>query len=333
MDLDPVAYKPYVDPDDFIREVTDLIWVQRDISYIEENYEPDSIVHGGLGTTVGRDGVIAGSLMRIAQAPQHVGQAEDVVWEARGEDAFLSSHLVFASDRTLVDGRYRNVRSRTVANCLYRRGRMVEEWVVRDTLAQALQSGVDPAEAARQVAFQGFSGSWTEDPPSDVLSVGDSGAREDLYREECELVLRMIEEVWNERRLNRVHDFFHRDLFLHTVGDQTLVRPDGYQRDLLDLVAAFPDARFSVRDVQTNFAERYAGLRIAVLWQLRGTYDGVPAYGPLTDEPVDLMGVSQFLVQDGRIVREVRVYDDIALRAQINSLRGDDATTVNRNIY
>ena len=24
----PVAYKPYADPDDFIREVTDLIWVR-----------------------------------------------------------------------------------------------------------------------------------------------------------------------------------------------------------------------------------------------------------------------------------------------------------------
>ena len=28
MPLDPVAYKPYADPDDFIREVTDLIWVE-----------------------------------------------------------------------------------------------------------------------------------------------------------------------------------------------------------------------------------------------------------------------------------------------------------------
>ena len=54
------------------------------------------------------------------------------------------------------------MRSRTIANCLYRRGRMVEEWVVRDTLAQALQLGLDPAEAARAMTFQGYSGSWLE---------------------------------------------------------------------------------------------------------------------------------------------------------------------------
>jgi len=333
MQLDPVAYKPYADPDDFIREVTDLIWVQRDISFIEDNYEPDSIVHGGLGTVIGRDGVIEGSLMRIAEAPQHVGQAEDVIWEARGDDAFLSSHLVFASDRHLVDGRPRQVRSRTIANCLYRRGRMVEEWVVRDTLAQALQMGIDPDVAAQGVEFQGFEGSWTQAPPEDVLAVGDSGPRPDEFRPECEMVLEFVEEVWNHRRLNRVPDFMARDLFLHTVGDATLVRPDAYQRDLLELVAPFPDARFSVRDVQTNHANRYAGLRVAVLWQMKGTYRGVPTYGPLTGQPIDLMGVSQFLVQDGRIVREVRVYDEIALRAQINHGRGDGEHDVRANIY
>jgi predicted ester cyclase len=332
MSLDPVAYEPWSDPDDFIREVTDLIWVQRDISHIVDNYEPDSIVHGGLGTTVGRDGVIEGSLMRIASTPQHVGQAEDVIWEQRGDDAFLSSHLVFASDEHLVDGQPRRVRSRTIANCLYRRGRMVEEWVVRDTLAQALQLGHDPAEAAKDVKFQGFTGSWTQEPPSDVLAVGDSGPRPDDFRKECELVLGFIDEVWNERRLNKVQDYMVRDLFLHTVGDRTVVRPDGYQKDLLGLVAPFPDAHFSVRDVQTNDNARYAGLRIAVLWQMKGTYRGTETYGPSTGQQVDLMGVSQFLVQDGRIVREVRIYDDIALRAQIEAGRTPDSTVL-KNIY
>lgn len=332
MPLDPVAHEPWSDPDDFIREVTDLIWVQRDISFIVDNYEPDAIVHGGLGTTVGRAGVIDGSLMRIAATPQHVGQAEDVVWEARGADAFLSSHLVFSSDEHHVGGRAQRVRGRTIANCLYRRGRMVEEWVVRDTLAHAVQLGLDPDALAADLQFQGYSGSWTEDPPVDILTAGDSGERPDDHRPECEMVLGFIDEVWNERRLNRVHDYMVRDLFLHTIGDETVIRPDRYQRDLLTLVAPFPDARFRVRDVQTNDNPRYAGLRIAVLWQMQGTYRGTPAFGPLTGESVDLMGISQFLVQGGRIVREVRVYDEIALRAQINASRSGEAQVV-RNIY
>jgi hypothetical protein len=210
---------------------------------------------------------------------------------------------------------------------------MVEEWVVRDSLAGALQQGVDPDEAALRLGFIGYQGSWLGPAPADVLSEGDSGPRADAYRPECEMVLEFIEEVWNQRRLNRVHDFMVRDLVLQTVGDTTVIRPDGYQRDLLDLVAPFPDASFAVRDVQTNYAERYAGLRIAVLWQMKGTYRGAPTFGPLTHQPVDLMGVSQFLVQDGRIVREIRVYDQIGLRAQINNTRGDGLVDSNANIY
>jgi hypothetical protein len=37
-------------------------------------------------------------------------------------------------------------------------------------------------------------------------------------------------------------------------------------------------------------------------------------------------------VQEGRIVREKRIFDELALRAQINSTRGD-ALIVNTNIY
>ncbi len=332
MALDPIAHHPYADPDEFIREVTDLIWVQRDISHIAENYEPDSIVHGSLGTTVGRDGVIAGSLMRIATSPAHVGQAEDVVWEARGDDAFLSSHLVFSSDPEIVAGRPVRVRSRTVANCLYRRGRMVEEWVVRDELAKCLQRGLDPDEVARRHLFQGWSGSMTAPAAQDVLATGDSGPRPAHHRGECEMVLELVEAVWNQRDLSSLGRYVARDLFLHTVGDVTITRPSGYQEDLLALVSAFPSGRFAVRDVQANDSPRYAGLRVAVLWTLTGPYDGVERFGPLTGQSVTVLGVSQFLVQGGRIVREVRVYDEVSLRSQINGARGD-ITHSSTNIY
>jgi predicted ester cyclase len=326
MPLDPIAYKPYADPDDFIREVTDLIWVNRAIGYIRENYEPDSIVHGAYGTSVGRDEIIEGSLMRISATPDRIGQAEDVVWEARGDDAFLSSHLVLSADPN------NDFVSRTVANCLYRRGRMVEEWVVRDSLGIALQLGQDPDELARQKAFRGYVGSFTQPAQPDVIAVGDSGPRPDDFRPELEMVLEFIQRVWNDRELEKVDDFWIRDLVLHTVGHRTIIRPEGYRRALLRLIRPFPAGQFEVRDVQTNFDPRYAGLRIAVLWKLSGSYNGAADFGPLTGSPIDLLGVSQFLVQNGRIVREVRVYDEIALRTQIAARRGDEPYAA-ENIY
>ena len=326
MALDPVAYKPYADPDDFIREVTDLIWVNRAIGFIKENYEPDSVVHGGYGTSLTRDEVIEGSLMRIASTPDRIGQAEDVVWEARGDDAFLSSHLILSADPG------NDVINRGVANCLYRRGRMVEEWVVRDALAIARQSGQDPDELARHRAFTGYQGSFTTEASDDVLAWGDSGPRPDDFRPEAEMVLEFIERVWNERELEKVEDFWIRDLVLHTIGYRTVIRPEGYRRALLRMLQPFPGGRFAVRDLATNAAERYGGLRIAVTWKFSGRYNGRDDFGPLTNQVIDVLGVSQFLIQSGRIVREVRIYDEIALRAQIAGTRGDTPYT-STNIY
>ena len=136
---------------------------------------------------------------------------------------------------------------------------------------------------------------------------GDSGPRPDDYRPECELVLDFIDQVWNQRSLAQVHNFMIRDLVLQTVGDRTVIRPDGYQRSMLSMLAPVPTGQFEVRDVATNFAARYAGLRIAVLWKFVGRYDGAPHFDPLTNQLVEILGVSQFLIQEGRIVKEVRV--------------------------
>ena len=326
MPLDPVAYQPYADPDEFIREVTDLIWVDRSIKFIQENYEPDSIVHGGLGTSTTRDEVIEGTLMRISTAPDRTGQAEDIVWEEREDAAFLSSHLVISGH--LQTSQY----SRTIANCLYRRGRMVEEWVVRDTLADALYRGIDPDQAARELLFRGYTGSFTEAPPAQPIAVGDSGARPDQYRSEVQRVLEMIQTVWNERDLQKVEHFFHRDLVLHTVGNRLVIRPEGYRRALLQFLESFPAGQFEVRDIQANYDVRYAGLRIAVMWKFVGSYNGRPNYGSLTEKPVDVLGVSQFTFHNGALVKEVRLWDDLALRTQIAGMRGDEPVGPS-NIY
>lgn len=326
MPLDPVAYRPYEDPDDFIREVTDLIWVDRSIAYIRENYEPDSIVHGALGTISGRDEVIAGTLMRIASTPDRRGQAEDVVWEARGDDAFLSSHLVLSGNLLT------SAHSRTIANCLYRRGRMVEEWVVRDTLAGALQSGADLDELARQQAFRGYTGSMTRPAPTDPITEGDSGPRPDDHRFEVKTVLDMIQTVWNERDLQKVEKYWMRDLTLVTVGNQIVIRPEGYRRALLRFLESFPTGQFEIRDIQTNYDVRYAGLRVAVTWKFVGDYNGAATYGPITNKPVEVLGSSQFTFHQGALVKEVRLWDDIALRAQIAGVRGDEPVT-RENIY
>ena len=316
--------------------MTDRIWVDRDIEHIVANYEPDAVVHLGLGTSDSRAAVIEGSTMRMAEAANRPGsqpaQAEDVVWEARGEDAFLSSHLIQRAEARMFAGGLRRIQVHSVANCLYRRGRMVQEWIARDTLATVVQSGFDPDDVARGLVFQGHHGSWADSAPADPIVCGDSGPRPDEHRAEVETVLALIDGAWNQRRFTVVRDLMVRDLFLYSTGESVHIRPEGYQAETLRLLGAFPTARFEVRDIQANDNVRYAGLRVAVLWKMIGVYDGLPLFGPLTGSAISMMGVSHFLVQGGRVVKERRIFDEIALRAQLNVSRGDDAFR-SSNIY
>lgn len=326
-DLKDAAYEPYADPEEFIVEWTDRIWEQRGIGLIRENYAPDAIVHGAHGTTHGVEPVVRGTLMKINAYPDRIGQAEDVVWEARGDDAFLSSHRIYSTGSHTGMSLYgpptrRSFSSRAIATCLYRRGVMVEEWVVRDEYAVVERLGLDPEAVARKLGFSGWD--RAREPRQNVLAVGDSGPRPETCRAECEQVLELVESVWNERMLNRLPEFVARNVTSHISRERTLTRPNGYQRGLLELLAPFPDARVEVRDVVAHHSPAHGGVRVGLVWWLSGTYCGVPAYGATTDSPVEVLGASQFLFREGRIVREWRVYDEIAILAQLALARGDD---------
>lgn len=329
--LDPIAHLPYRDPAEFIVEWTDRIWVERGVGLVAQNYAEDAVVHSAYGTTVGQAPVIRGTQLRLATFPDRIGQAEDVVWEQRGTDGFLSSHRILSVGTHGGLGSYgapthRPFRSRAIANCLYVQGRMVQEWLVRDELTIVRALGLDPEVIARGLAWTAWSDGALGVPPADPLESGDSGRRPDLRRAEAELVLELFGSVWERREFDRISDFVVRDVFCHTVGDRTAIRPSGMVDSLIELFAPFPDATIEIRDVVTNDSSEHGGVRVAVQWLLRGTYDGAPSYGATSSAapaPVRVLGASQFLVQHGRIATEWRVYDELATMTQIALHRGD----------
>ena len=177
MTLQPVAYEPYRDPTEFIVEWTDRIWVERGVGLIRQNYAADAIVHSAYGTSVGQGPVIRGTMLRIATFPDRIGQAEDVVWEARGDDGFLSSHRILSVGTHGGFGSYgapthRPFMSRAIANCLYVRGVMVQEWLVRDEFGIVMALGLDPEVVARRLAFHPWDGGALSTPPADPLTRG-----------------------------------------------------------------------------------------------------------------------------------------------------------------
>jgi predicted ester cyclase len=143
-----------------------------------------------------------------------------------------------------------------------------------------------------------------------------SGTRPKRFEAECEMVAEMFDRVWNQRYMDEVPKTFADTIAIQSVRLRRAMGIAPYQNDLIDLLAAFPDGNVEIRDFSAHHSPDI-GLRVAVIWLLRGTYSGVPVYGPVNNAPVAVLGSSHFEFRRGKIIREWRMYDEIAIIAQI----------------
>jgi predicted ester cyclase len=84
---------------------------------------------------------------------------------------------------------------------------------------------------------------------------------------------------------------------------------------ITQLIAAFPDARMSMDHI-CSLGNEANGYRVAVRWTLQGTHQGPGYLGEPTGKRVKVMGISHFLINNGKITREWTCYDEFALLKQ-----------------
>ena len=330
--LNPAAYAPYADPRDYILSWTDVIWIDRAIGRLADHYDRSVKVHTAYGETYGFDDVIGNSVQKFAAFPNGGGgHGEDVVWEQRGESGFISSHRVLKTGRHTGYWTYgpptgRDFVSRTVAHCLVQDNKICEEWLVRDEYAVAESLGLDPYRIAADLAARApVTGERLAAAPAtgafagritDPARRGVSGPRPERWADACALISGYFDTVWNARRFDRVTEYVSERIACHTVRMRRVQNIQPYQMEIINLLATFPDGQIEVRDLVVNESAEL-GSRVAAIWVLRGHYRGVPTYGAVNDTPVHILGASHFELRDGRILREWRLYDEIAILTQI----------------
>ena len=314
----------YSDIVDYILRCTHRIWEQKDVGLIATHYAPDIVVHMMTGPVLGMDGVIAGTSRTLSAFPDRTLTGEAVIWSDEGQGAYLSSHRITSTATNL--GTYelgpatgKRITFTTIADCLCKENLIIEEWLVRDYSAMALELGYNPRTVARDHAaadkLRGARSEWRKaaiervrsGPPTPFPSatLPDSEADPQAFAHA------FFDTIVNHRRFGMTREAYSPAAHWAGPGGRRLFGWGEIAGWFTALIGSFGDARISIQHVAA------VDDMIAVRWELAGAHDGGSLYGPATNEPIYILAVTHWRIAHGVIVDEVTVFDEVALMRQM----------------
>jgi hypothetical protein len=315
----------YVDILDYIVRSTHKIWEEHGIGLIYTHYKHNTPVHASSGLSYGRERVIANTIQSQAAMPDAITHADDVIWGGNERDGYTTSHRFRVVGRNTGYSVFgpptnRKVETWGIANCVVRENRVVEEWLYNNEVSLIRQLGLPIRATVERIA----------PPMLDSLGVDTIGQIERTQGQGTpepypprsggfdieDFVRRSVHEIWNWRLLNKINEYYVENYLYHGATDREAYGRGNYMAYVLSVLAMFPDAVMRIDDLYWNGNEQ-EGYRSATRWTLLGTHSGPGVYGEPTNQQVQMNGVTQHLVRNGRFVEEYTLFNELQILQQL----------------
>ncbi|MGB1033541.1 MAG: ester cyclase [Primorskyibacter sp.] len=317
---------------DYIVRITHRIWETdaRGVDYIADCYAPDSLVYDDYGLQTGNQKIIADTHHTTGAFPGIILDAEDVIWAGDDAIGFHTSHLTRIIGKNTGPSRYgpatgAEISVMVIANCVALGNDIFLEHVLYNTSAMLEQLGVDLWEEAERLAANPPAG-W---PRTDSLW-------QDLRRAAApQQPLSMAEPVGGfdpDRFARDLHDTLwngdtraaatsYADGFAFEGTTNRAFAGHGAHADYIaEVRAAFPDLHMQVDEVYWMGNDQ-DGWRISTRWSAEGTHSGGTLYRSPTGAQCQIWGITQWHVENGQIVREWQLFNELDLMMQIAAAR------------
>ena len=319
------GYEPvYRDFVDYIIRCTHRIWEEKNVGLCRTHYAADCAIHTLAGPVTGVEAVVQNTISTLAATPDRLLNGEDVIWSDDGDSGLYSSHRIVSrsthmGDDPLLGGATLVSNGvMTIADCLCRENRIVEEWLVRDNLRGVLQVGGDPwavAQAQAEVdctsdaARHQWRDRWiaaTRDGsdvaiPPDHPAAGPAAMlaaamRAALYGEAAAALSPTCEVRWPSGRHGWGRGYW--------IGCCT------------QIMGALHNAAYRLEHVAARPLPD-GDVAVALRWALAGTHAGDGLWGKASGRDVLVAAVSHYRLRGETIMEDTTVFDELAVLRQI----------------
>jgi predicted ester cyclase len=305
---DLIGFEPqYENIVDYIVKITHRIWEEGDMGYIYDTYAKNLDLHTGYGTASGSDDVVSGSIAMLAALPNRRSYAKDVIWVGDNASGFHTSHLLLISGTNLGYSTWapptgKNVRFYALANCVVKENQIIEEWLVRDTLALVNQLGLDPWEVARKNPIAA--------PEVNITSAEPGSAAE-------QFAITHFEELFNQKHFNVLVRDYALGSSVHVPNYTELSNVADVRAYFLGLMAHFSDLKMTIEHVYSLGDEQ--GDRVALRWRLTGKHSRYGWYKEPTHKKVSMLGISHLHIHEQKIHKHYFLFDELSVLMQLAS--------------
>ena len=315
--LQPMAGfdKGYADIVDFIVRITEEIWVDRAVGRIYETYDHACTIYSPYGVVRSVQEVVASTVSTLNGFPDGELHHVNVAWDSDEAEGFYTSHLGYSRSTNLGASNWgpatgRRIGVHFVADCVTRSNFVHTEWLVRDNGAVVRQLGLDPSVVARRIADGPSASQRVHSSPTALLGQAPRPSLQAVDDGVESWAHVMFDQLWNQRRLDRLGQYFSADSICHAGGGRVAAGLRNQQALMLSILSAMPDAVMQVDKV--TWSDETDGIIVAVRWRLEGSSQPGALFGDCpAHKPVLLNGMSHLRLVGTHVVEHWMIFDEI----------------------
>jgi predicted ester cyclase len=316
---------------DYIVRITYRIWEDRDVDYIGDTYSDDSCVYDDYGLQFGNQKIIADTHHTTAAFSNIRLLADEIVWAGDDEVGFHTSHRTLIRGTNDGDSKYgpatgRDVDVLVIANCVSRDNVIFLEHVLYNNSALLRQLGHDLDTMAAAMARAAPAG-WPRDAanwqglrtaasPAEPLCISEPV---DGFDVDC-FARSAMDAVWNQGDFEVFSTCYASDFLFHGPTGRRFEGAGAYRNLVGAMRSTFPDLELRVDEVYWMGNDK-DGYLTSERWSATGTHRGAGLYGEPTGQEVQIWGITQHRIINGKIVCEWMLFNELDLMMQIAAAR------------